>query len=187
MVPGRGIGYGKRGNLTTRAEGAMATASIPAATHRRNIRYRTISPADWRRLQRFHRRLSEDTVELRFHGAKRELSTPLAHHFADVDGVDDVAIVATTGTRGRIVGVGRYSRMSPDCAEVAFVVEDAYQHHGIGRGLMRRLRDVALANGITRFVAEIMPGNTAMVHLIEDVGESHVRFADGVLEATVEL
>jgi RimJ/RimL family protein N-acetyltransferase len=164
----------------------MAIARTPT-THRENIRYRAISSADWRRLQRFHRRLSEDTVGLRFHGAKRELSTPLAHRFTDVDGVNDVAIVATTGTRGRIVGVGRYSRLTVDSAEVAFVVEDAYQHHGIGHGLMRRLRDIALANGITRFVAEILPGNTAMVHLIEDAGESHVRFADGVLEATVKL
>jgi GNAT superfamily N-acetyltransferase len=165
----------------------MVTASTPTTTHRRNIRYRTISAGDWRRLQRFHRRLSATTVELRFHGAKRELSTPLAHRFTDVDGVDEVAIVATTGTRGRIVGVGRYSRMTPDCAEIAFVVEDEYQHHGIGSGLLRRLRKVALANAITTFVAEIMPGNTPMLHLLAEAGESHVRFIDGVLEATVKL
>jgi GNAT superfamily N-acetyltransferase len=153
----------------------------------RNIHYRQISPADWRRLQRFHRRLSQDTVELRFHGAKRELTTPLAHRFTDVDGVNEVAVVATTGGWGRIVGVGRYSRLSVNSAEVAFVVEDVYQHQGIGRELMRRLREVALANGITTFVAEILPGNTAMVHLLDEAGESHVRFADGVMEATVML
>src|SRR5579864_4293031 len=116
--------------------------SLPATVTARQVRdlhYRQIRPEDWRRLQRFHRRLSSSTVELRFHGAKRELSVPLAHRLTNMDGKNTVGIVATTGTRGRIVAVGRYSRLSPTSAEVAFVVEDAYQHHHIGHRLLERL------------------------------------------------
>src|SRR6202011_583094 len=78
-----------------------------------NFHFRALAREDWHRLQAFHNRLSPSTVQLRFHGAKRELSTPLAHSFTDLDGCDRVAIVATTGTRGRIIGVARYNRMSP--------------------------------------------------------------------------
>jgi hypothetical protein len=50
-----------------------------------------------------HERLSVETVEQRFHGARRELSERLAHRFTELDGRNDVALVATTGTRGRII------------------------------------------------------------------------------------
>lgn len=156
-------------------------------THLRNIRFRAIRPDDWHRLQRFHSRLSDTTIELRFHGAKRELSAPMAHRFTDLDGVNDVAIVATTGTRGRIVGVARYCRMSTDTAELAFVIEDTYQHAGVGRRLMQRLRQTAEENGITRFVASVLPGNNAMLHLLQDAGETKVRFDGGVWEVVTEL
>src|SRR5437588_577546 len=135
----------------------------PAAATLRNVRFRPIRPNDWHRLQRFHQRLSDTTVELRFHGAKRNLSNPLAHYFTDLDGHDNVAIVATTGTRGRIIGVARYNKITATSAEVAFVVEDAYQHHGLGHRLMQRLRRVALANGITEFVAGVLPRHVPML------------------------
>jgi RimJ/RimL family protein N-acetyltransferase len=152
-----------------------------------DLRFRQIQSDDWRRLQRFHLRLSSMTVELRFHGAKRELSVPLAHKLTDMNGKDDVGIVATTGTRGRIVGVGRYSRLSPTSAEVAFVVEDAYQHHGIGHRLLERLMEIALKNGITTFVAEVMPGNLPMVKLLEGAGPTHMRLSGGVYEIVLDL
>jgi GNAT superfamily N-acetyltransferase len=153
----------------------------------RNLRFRPIRPDDWRRLQRFHLRLTSSTVELRFHGAKRELSVPLARRLTNLDGKDDAGIVATTGTRGRIVAVGRYSRLTPTSAEVAFVVEDAYQSHGIGRHLMQRLKRIALQNGITMFVAEVLPGNMPMIKLLNEAGPIHIRLAGGVCEIELDL
>jgi RimJ/RimL family protein N-acetyltransferase len=157
--------------------------------HRRlhDIHYRQIRPDDWRKLQSFHARLSPSTVQHRFHGAKRELSIPLAHTFADVDGVNDVAIVATTGTWGRIIGVARYFRVAPSTAEVAFVVEDAYQGRGIGGHLMRHLRELALANGVTVFVAEVLSDNTAMFRLLNKVGPTRMRRDRGVCEVEVDI
>lgn len=97
----------------------------PANTALRNIHIRPILPDDWHRLQLFHRRLSQETVVRHFHAGKQELSEPLAHSFTQLDGHDEVGLVATTGTRGRIIGVARYVRLGPTSAEVAFVIEDA--------------------------------------------------------------
>lgn len=141
-----------------------------------DIHIRDITPEDAHRLQLFHQRLSSETITLRFHGSKRELSDPLAYNFTHLDGHDDVAVVATTGTRGRIVGVARYSRLDPSTAEVAFVIEDAYQHHGIGHRLMRHLKERALENGIRRFVADVLPGNAPMLKLLEEAGPTKVEF-----------
>jgi RimJ/RimL family protein N-acetyltransferase len=169
--------------------GHATTQPTEHATSRRlhDVHFRPIRPEDWRRLQRFHARLSPSTVQRRFHGAKRELSVPLAHTFTDVDGVNDAAIVATTGTRGRIIGVARYCRLTPTSAEVAFVVEDAYQGRGIGGRLMRHLRELALANGITMFVADVLTDNTPMVHLLEKVDTTRTHYDRGVCQILVDL
>lgn len=166
------------------------TAVAPASAledQLHDLHFRPVVPDDWRRLQRFHDRLSQQTVQLRFHGAKQHLSEPLAHRFTQVDGRANVAWVATTGTHGRIVGVARYFRIEQSCAEVAFVIEDQYQHHGVGRRLMRRLARTARENGITQFIAEVMPGNQAMLHLLQEAGAVDARLKNGVYEVHVTL
>lgn len=153
-----------------------------------NIHFRPIEPSDRTRLQRFHSRLSLPTVEQRFHAAKKELTEPLARRFTDLDGHDEFAIVATTGTRGRIIGVGRYCRIDDESAEVAFVVEDDYQGHGIGRRLMRRLRAHAVADGMKEFVAYVLPQNAPMVHLLQRTGPTTTRWEDSnTLEVRTRL
>jgi RimJ/RimL family protein N-acetyltransferase len=126
-------------------------------------------------------------VGLRFHGAKGEPPTPLVRQFTSLDGRDNAAIVATMGTRGRIVGVARYCRIDGASAEVAFVVADEYQGNGVSRRLMHRLRAHALRNGITELVAEVMGGNTAKFHLLSEAGETHSHALSGEVEVTVDL
>lgn len=158
-----------------------------ARSRLKDVRIRPIRRDDWHRLQRFHNRLSAATAELRFHGAKLELSEPLAHHFTELDGHDDVALVATTGTRGRIVGVARYNRIDVSSAEVAFVVEDEYQGHHLGSRLMDRLKALALENGIDTFVAELIPGNVRMLRLLEHAGATKIHAEAGECEVWVSL
>jgi RimJ/RimL family protein N-acetyltransferase len=152
-----------------------------------NIHFRPIEPADRTRLQRFHRRLSVPTVTQRFHGAKLELTEPLARRFTELDGHEAAAIVATTGTRGRIVGVARYARLDPRRAEVAFVVEDAYQGRGIGRKLLERLIALARAEGIEELVAYVLPGNERMLRLLRGAGPTSVRYEGSAYLVTLGL
>ncbi len=152
-----------------------------------SIHFRPIEPEDRTRLQRFHARLSVPTVEQRFHAAKKDLTDPLARRFTNLDDRDEFAVVATTGTRGRIIGVGRYARIDDRSAEVAFVIEDAYQGHGIGKRLMQRLRAQAIACGVNEFVAYILPANTAMVRLLQGTGPTSSRWEDNTLEVRTQL
>lgn len=163
----------------------MTEAAAPERLE--NIHFRPIEPLDRTRLQRFHSRLSGLTVEQRFHAAKKDLTEPLARRFTDLDGHDEFAIVATTGTRGRIIGVGRYCRINDTSAEVAFVVEDSFQGHGIGRRLMRRLRAHAVSDGLKEFVAYVLPYNTPMVRLLRATGPTSTRWEDNTLEVRTRL
>ncbi len=59
-----------------------------------NIPFRLIRSGDVPALQRFHGRLSEKTIYLRFFGSLEELPKEKAQFFAHVDGVDHLAFVA---------------------------------------------------------------------------------------------
>ena len=58
----------------------------------------------------------------------------------------------------------------PTDAEVAFVVIDHYQHHGIGILLLWHLARAARPNGITHFVAETQADNRGMLGVFRDSG-----------------
>jgi hypothetical protein len=55
---------------------------------------RTIRPGDASALQRFHGRLSERSIYLRFFGPMKELSDEKARYFAHTDSIDHFALVA---------------------------------------------------------------------------------------------
>ena len=92
---------------------------------------RPIRADDIDRLVGFHSSLSATTVHRRFFGAHPVLGQVEARHFATVDYRLRMGIVAFVG--GALVGFSSYDRIGDSAsAEVAFVVTDPLQHHGIG-------------------------------------------------------
>lgn len=92
----------------------------------------------------------------------RSSGSPRSTTSTEVDYVDRVALVAVVG--GRLVAVGRYERAPGSMeAEVAFVVADDYQHHGLAPLLLDRLADVARQAGIAVFTAETLVENREMM------------------------
>lgn len=133
---------------------------------------RPIRQDDVERLQAFHGRLSKDAIIYRFFRYMPELSVEDAMRFTHLDYEDRMALVATVGQDDdeRIVGVVRYERLSHDAAEVAFVVEDHWQGHGISTVLLHRLAYYARRRGIARFVAVTMGTNLAMLDVFRHAG-----------------
>lgn len=134
------------------------------------ISIRPIRPDDVDRLQSFHQRLSPEAIRLRFHGYLKELPDEMARRFCNVDGRDRVAYVAVNGEPEHIVGVGRYDREDQSTAEVAFVVEDAFQHQGLGTALLQRLIASAHSQHIRFMAARVLHGNSPMRRLLERTG-----------------
>lgn len=144
------------------------------------LRYhvRPIRPEDAPRLVAFHARLSPRSVYLRFFSAHPTLSESEVTRFTAVDYEDRLALVATVGDD--LIAVARYDR-SPggSDAEVAFVVDDAYQHHGVGSELLDELADAAFARGVTTFTAETLVENRTMLDVFHHAGfavESSIAF-----------
>ncbi|MDQ1617452.1 MAG: hypothetical protein QOE19_21 [Actinomycetota bacterium] len=129
---------------------------------------RPIRPEDADGLRRFHSRLSDETIYFRFFSLLRELSDKDVAKFTVVDHVDRVALIATVGDE--MVGVVRYERITPDEAEVAFNIEDAYQGRGVGSVFLEHIAAAARERGVTRFVADVLPNNRRMLRVFQDAG-----------------
>ena len=92
---------------------------------------RPIEPTDAAALVRFHAHLSDRTIQLRYFNLHPNLAPDEVAHLTCVDGFNRVAYVVEHD--GEIIAVGRYDRLEDPCrAEVAFVVADEFQHHGLG-------------------------------------------------------
>ena len=131
---------------------------LPVAT-------RPVRPDDAPLFCRLWNRLSPETVYRRFHAPLR--SPPVdAHRLVEVDHDLREALVAVIG--GEVVGVARYDRSpaDPGTADVAVVVEDAWQGVGVGRQLLGELTELAARRGVRSLTADVQADNDRMLGLL---------------------
>jgi acetyl coenzyme A synthetase (ADP forming)-like protein len=146
------------------------------------IHIRPIRPDDADREHRFFQRVGPESIYHRFFGMKLDLSPEELRHFTTLDYDDRMALIATVGDE--MVAVGRYDvldeRSTEDTkvAEVAFLVEDAYQGLGIGRHLLQHLTVYARTRGITEFEAFVLAENVGMMRLFRNSGYRLTRQLD---------
>lgn len=133
------------------------------------LHLRPIRPDDAPLLVDFHRRLSVRSVYRRYLYVHRMLSAAEVERFTHVDYLDRLALVAEVDHG--LVAVARYDRIPETSdAEVAFVVADEYQHHGIGTMLLEQLAAAAWQRGITAFVATTLAENREMREVFANSG-----------------
>ena len=155
-----------------------------------SVAYHAIAPEHASALQRFHNRLSERSIYLRFFAAKPELSDREASYFTNVDRINRFALVAVDPERPEeIIGVVSFDREgTTERAEYAAEVEDRWQGRGLGLALTRRLIEAALKRGVRTFTAIVLPQNSGMLHLLRDLGlPERSRYEDGTDYVEIDL
>jgi RimJ/RimL family protein N-acetyltransferase len=146
-----------------------------------SVPYHAIAPGNASALQRFHHRLSERSIYLRFFAAKPKLSDREAGYFTNVDGINRFALVALDPERPEeIIGVVSFDREGrTERAEYAAEVEDRWHGRGLGLALTRRLIGAALKRDVSTFTAFVLPQNTRMLHLLRALGlPERLRYED---------
>ncbi len=133
------------------------------------VHLRPVRPADEAALLDLLNGLGEDSRMFRFFSGAPNLEAA-AREMAEVDYEGRYGLVATRGGDDRLVGHGTYVRGAPDRAEVAFAVLDEMQGQGLGTILLAHLAEVAEENGVTLFVAEVLPQNHRMVEVFRESG-----------------
>ncbi|MEU6442872.1 GNAT family N-acetyltransferase [Streptomyces sp. NPDC047046] len=158
-------------------------------------RIRPITADDAERLVSFYEQVSDESKYYRFFAPYPKLSAKDVHRFTHHDFVDRVGLAATIGGEfiatvrfDRVDATGRPASAPADEAEVAFLVQDAYQGRGVASALLEHIAAVARERGIRRFGAEVLPHNTKMIKVFTDAGYQQKRsFEDGVVHLTFPL
>ena len=164
--------------------------SLPDGTR---ILLRPIEAGDKARLTAALGHLSQETIRRRFLAAKPRFSSSELRYLTEVDGRNHLALAAVLADDPEaLVGVARCVRLlpdSPDTAEFAIVVADAYQGRRLGTLLARELARAARAVGIRRFAATMLSDNAAVRRLMATIS-AHLeleRLEGGVREVVVDL
>jgi GNAT superfamily N-acetyltransferase len=135
---------------------------------------RAIRPDDKERLRAAFERLSARSVYRRFHCSKTALTTGELRRLTELDFVDHVGLTPTIENDGgvRLIAVGRFARLAPgaDAAELAFTVDDEYQHRGAATLLLEQLVRLARNRGVRTLVANLLEDNDAMHDVLEHSG-----------------
>jgi acetyltransferase len=134
---------------------------------------RVARPRDRAALGEFLARLSPATLQARYMTMLTRLEGPLAERELRRVLVRDVArhVVVVAEERTAIRGVAEFVMESNGRdAELAFTVEDGFQHRGIGRRLYRRLEVLARRRGVVTFTGDMRHGNYAMQQFLRATG-----------------
>ena len=165
---------------------------LEALSDGRRVLIRPIRPSDIERNARFIERLSPPSKHFLFLGGIAQLSSAAQRHLCDPDYAHDMAYIALgldsrTGETRDQVGICRYAGADPvkgadagmdtrgratqgAVAEISVAVADAWQHHGLGKLLLRHLVDYAREHGIMRLYSMDAANNERMRKLARDIG-----------------
>src|SRR6185369_852357 len=133
------------------------------------VRIRAMQPSDDKLLLALFESLSEESRWLRFLSvASGAALAAEARRESHLDRT--VGLVALSGTEERVVGHAFYAGIDEQRAEVAFTIADDFQGRGLGTLLLCQLAEIADANGINTFEAEVAAANHAMLHVFRESG-----------------
>jgi RimJ/RimL family protein N-acetyltransferase len=151
------------------------------------MQIRPVEPSDAAALVALHESLSETTRHYRFFSPHPHLTDDEVRRFTTVDHRDREALVVVEDD-GSIVAVGRFDRTGDRIGEVAFVVADRLQGHGLGALLLRRLGDWARNHDVDRFEAFVLGDNRPMMRVFRGwAAECSVTFCDGILHFEMKV
>lgn len=155
----------------------------------RSVWVRPLAHPDAPRLVDLCRRLSPESRRRRFLQSNVRCDAIEAERLAGVDQVERVAlaVVPYPSPEAPIVAVGRFHASGENRAELALLVEDAYQHLGLGRFLLNRLLHEASWRGLRALEGYVLYDNQPMLQLLRTSGRRvEVRW-DGGGVLSVEL
>jgi acetate---CoA ligase (ADP-forming) len=133
------------------------------------VRIRVMGPSDEAGLCDLLSSLSEESRWLRFYcNQNRTAIAAEAHREANLD--QSFGLVAVSGEGERVIGHAFYVAITEQRAEVAFTIANDFQGRGLGSILLGQLAQVASANGIEIFEAEVVAANHRMLHVFRASG-----------------
>jgi RimJ/RimL family protein N-acetyltransferase len=139
----------------------------------RALLVRPTRTTDARLLQDLFYRMRDDDVRTRFFRRLRSLTDEMAQHLCSVGYEQEMAFAAVVGEREseRIVGSACYFvDPATGYADVAFMVDPAWQGCGLGSRLQDRAIDYARRHDVRGFTADVLAENAPMLSVFRRSG-----------------
>lgn len=153
------------------------------------LRFRAIRPSDEEEMRRLFYRFSEESVYYRYFTPITAMPHKKMQEYVNIDYNRIMSIVALEGDagKGKIIAEARYVKLhGRPYAEVAFIVDEDYQGHGIASYLLQMLIRIAKENRIKGFIASVNVSNGAMKRVFEKSGLTiETRIEDGIFSVTM--
>ncbi|HEU4507646.1 MAG TPA: GNAT family N-acetyltransferase [Pyrinomonadaceae bacterium] len=131
------------------------------------VRIHVMRPEDEAGLFELLNSLSEESRWLRFYCLQNRSGLAAeAHREVNLD----QAFGLIASSEERVVGHAFYAAIDEQRAEVAFTIANDFQGRGLGTILLCQLAEVAAANGIKMFEADVVAANHAMLHVFRASG-----------------
>jgi acetate---CoA ligase (ADP-forming) len=141
-----------------------------------SVTVRAVGQSDEAPLRAFLTELCADSLRLRFFNGGPNVAK--AAHWAAGTPSDRYGLLAHDET-GVLVAHAAYVKLDETRAEVAVEVADHLHGRGLGTILIERLAVVAEERGITRFVAEVLSENRAMLDVFREGFDGRVVRREG--------
>jgi len=160
----------------------------------KTVTIRPIRPEDEPAMIKFHEKLSERSVYLRYFQPLKLTQRTSHDHltrscFIDYD--RELALVAEREIDGdpQILAVGRMSQLhGRNEAELAAVATDDAQHQGLGTELYQRMIEVARMEKLSKVISNMLPENREMRAICQKLGfQSYSNLEDNMIRAELEL
>jgi GNAT superfamily N-acetyltransferase len=166
---------------------SVAGPSSPTTLHDGSVVHlRPVRADDEDELRAFLAGVSPESLRRRFCGAT-DISRA-AKSLLHGNGPDDVALVAHAASSPEIVAHAGSFAIDASRVEVAFLVADSWRGRGLGSLLLSRLAEVAERRGVVTLVADVLPGNRAMIAVFQRCGYPvEVRWDAHGIEVEIDL
>jgi RimJ/RimL family protein N-acetyltransferase len=139
------------------------------------VTVRAIRPEDAPSILEEFGNLDGEAVYRRFFTPKKELSASELEQLTTVDFERGMALVVTAETLNgeTLIAGGRYAVEPgdrPKCAELAFLTAATHRGRGIASLLLKHLVRLARETGLSRFEADVLAENAAMLNVFRRSG-----------------
>ena len=137
------------------------------------VRFRAIKPSDEEAMRRLFYRFSDKSVYYRYFTPIKTMPHAKMQAYVNVDYRKVMSIVGLVGEtgEGRIITEARFVKhKSRPWADVAFVVDEAWQGLSIATYLCKMLIRLGKEKGLKGFTADVLTSNKAMMKVFEKSG-----------------
>ena len=142
------------------------------ATFKNNlqVKFRAIKPSDEDMMRRLFYRFSDRAIYYRYFSPIKTMPHAKMQAYVNVDYRDVLSVVGLVGEPGNhtIIAEARIAKYADKASvDAAFIVDEAYQGHGIATYLFRMLARLAKERGMATMTADVLSSNRAMLKVFE--------------------